>query len=293
MPPSAGDSAAAAKTLRALRAAARERLSQADIQNAAQEADWLLCRASGLSAAALLAHQDSPLDGEARERLDLELRRRENGEPIQYILGSAPFRGLELEVGPGVLVPRPETELLVDLALSLLPDDGFVFMDWGTGSGCIAASILLERPRAFGFLAERNPQSLACAWRNLRHHGLLGRALLLHSRTPGDLPVGAECDLVVSNPPYIPTEAIGGLMRDVRDFEPCMALDGGTDGMDCYRALFETAPLWLRPGGLLLLEMGDAHQAERMKGHSSRFDFLRSVLDFSAIPRCMAWRYRG
>lgn len=290
MPLSAGDTA---KTLRALRSAARERLSQAGIQNAAQEADWLLCHASGLSAAALLAHQDNPLDEAAQKRLELELRRRENGEPIQYILGSAPFRDLELEVGPGVLVPRPETELLVDLALSLLPDDGFVFMDWGTGSGCIAASILLERPRAFGFLAERNPKALSCAWRNLRRLGLLGRALLIHSRTPGDLPVGAECDLVVSNPPYISTEAVGGLMRDVRDFEPRMALDGGTDGMDCYRALFGAASLWLKPGGLLLLEMGDAHQAERMKGHSSRFDFLRSVLDFSAIPRCMAWRYRG
>ena len=173
-----------------LRAAARERLSQAGIQNAAQEADWLLCHASGFSAAALLAHQDNPLDEAAQKRLELELRRRENGEPIQYILGSAPFRDLELEVGPGALVPRPETELLVDLALSLLPDDGFVFMDWGTGSGCIAASILLERPRAFGFLAERNPKALSCAWRNLRRLGLLGRALLIHSRTPGDLPVG-------------------------------------------------------------------------------------------------------
>lgn len=286
-------SAGAAKTLRALRAEARERLSQASIRNAAQEADWLLCHASGFSAAALLAHQDSLLDEAAQKRLELELRRRENGEPIQYILGSAPFRDLELEVGPGVLVPRPETELLVDLALSLLPDDGFVFMDWGTGSGCIAASILLERPRAFGLLAERNPQALSCAWRNLRCLGLLGRALLVHSRTPGDLPVDAECDLVVSNPPYIPTGAIDGLMRDVRDFEPRMALDGGADGMDCYRALFEAAPLWLRPGGILLLEMGDAHQAELLKGHSDRFDFLRGVLDFSAITRCMAWRYRG
>ena len=290
MPLSAG---AAAKTLRALRAAARERLSQASIRNAAQEADWLLCHASGFSAAALLAHQDNPLDEAVQKRLELELRRRESGEPIQYILGSAPFRDLELEVGPGVLVPRPETELLVDLALSLLSDDGFIFLDWGTGSGCIAASILLERPRAFGLLAERNPQALSCAWRNLRCLGLLGRALLVHSRTPGDLPVDVECDLVISNPPYIPTEAIDGLMRDVRDFEPCMALDGGTDGMDCYRALFEAAPLWLRPGGLLLLEMGDAHQAELLKGHSDRFDFLRGVLDFSAITRCMAWRYRG
>lgn len=291
MPPSAG--AAATKTLRVLRAEARERLSQAGIQNAAQEADWLLCHASGHSAAALLAHQDSPLDEEARVRLELELCRRESGEPIQYILGSAPFRDLELEVGPGVLVPRPETELLVDLALSLLPGDGFVFLDWGTGSGCIAASILLERPRAFGLLAERNPQSLSCAWRNLRRLGLLGRALLIHSRTPGDLPVDAECDLVVSNPPYIPTEAIDGLMRDVRDFEPRMALDGGADGLDCYRALFGAAPLWLKPGGLLVLEMGDAHQAELLEGHSDRFDFLRGVLDFSAITRCMAWRYRG
>lgn len=283
-----------AASRRLLRAEARERLSRAGVPNARQEADWLLCRALDCSFASLLAHPDNPLTEGERGRLESLLRRREEGEPIQYILGSAPFRGLEFEVGPGVLVPRPETELLVDLALSLLPDDGFVLLDWGTGSGCIAASILLERPCARGLLAERNPPSLTCAWRNLRHHGLLGRALLLHSLAPGDLPVRAECDLVVSNPPYIPTEAIAGLMREVRDFEPRMALDGGADGMDCYRALFLHAPRWLKPGGLLLLEMGDAHQAATLKTQAPEgFEFIRKARDLSAIPRCMAWRYRG
>lgn len=283
-----------ADTLRTLRAEARERLSRAGVPNAGQEAGWLLCRALSCSFASLLARLDRPSDDAERERFQTLVRRRESGEPIQYILGSAPFRGPEFEVGPGVLIPRPETELLVELALSLLPDDGFTLLDWGTGSGCIAASILRERPRARAILAERNPQSLICAWHNLRRYRLLGRALLLHSRTPGDLPVRAECGLVISNPPYIPTEALAGLMREVRDFEPRMALDGGADGMDCYRALFEASPLWLRPGGLLVLEMGDAHQAEALKAQPDKnFELLRSMLDLSAIPRCMAWRYRG
>ena len=283
-----------ADTLRTLRAEARERLSRSGVPNAGQEADWLLCRALERSFPFLLAHSGSPLSPEESARAERLIRRRESGEPIQYILGSAPFRGLEFEVGPGVLIPRPETELLVELALSLLPDDGFALLDWGTGSGCIAASILLERPRARALMAERNPQSLICAWHNLRRYKLLGRALLLHSRTPRDLPVGAECSLVISNPPYIPTETLAGLMREVRDFEPRMALDGGADGMDCYRALFEASPLWLRPGGLLVLEMGDARQAEALKAQPDKdFEFLRCVLDLSAIPRCMAWRYRG
>ena len=280
--------------IRTLRADARRCLSRAGVPNVRQEVDWLLCRALNCSFASLLARLDCPSDDAERERFQTLVRRRGDGEPIQYILGSAPFRGLEFEVGPGVLIPRPETELLVDLALSFLPGDGFTLLDWGAGSGCIAASILRERPSSRAILAEKNPQSLICAWHNLRRYRLLGRALLLHSRTPGDLPVRAECGLVVSNPPYIPTEALAGLMREVRDFEPRMALDGGADGMDCYRALFEASPLWLRPGGLLVLEMGDAHQAEALKAQPDKdFELLRSVLDLSAIPRCMAWRYRG
>ena len=252
----------------------------------------------GLSLADVYAGKVTQLSQDDDHRLRKIMDKLVQGVPVQYVLGRADFAGRTFDVAQGVLIPRPETEELcawIVQSCSHLPACGPspTLLDVGTGSGCIAASILLERPRAFGFLAERNPQALSCAWRNLQRLGLLGRALLIHSRTPGDLPVGAECDLVVSNPPYISTEAVGGLMRDVRDFEPRMALDGGADGMDCYRALFGAAPLWLRPGGLLLLEMGDAHQAERMKGHSSRFDFLRSVLDFSAIPRCMAWRYRG
>lgn len=279
---------------RALLAEARERLTRTGVPNAGQEAVWLLCRVLDCSLASFLAHPEAPLTEVEQEQAECLIRRRESGEPIQYILGSAPFRGLEFEVGPGVLVPRPETELLVDLALSLLPENGFRFLDWGTGSGCIAASLLAERPQAYGLLAEKNPLSLACAWRNLRRHGLLGRGLLLHSRMPKDLPVASECDLVVSNPPYIPTGAIPELMREVRDFEPRMALDGGADGMDFYRALFENSPRWLKPGGLLLMEMGDAYQAGGLRDKTPQgFDFICDISDVSAIPRCMVWRYQG
>lgn len=280
--------------LRALRAEIRSRLSRSGIANAGQEADWLLRHVLNCTAASLLARPNDSLPQEDRKRLELLLLRREAGEPLQYLLGNAPFRGRDLEVGPGVLIPRPETELLVDLALDVMPNGEFRFLDWGTGSGCIAVALLAERPQSYGFLAEKNPLSLACAWRNLSRYGLLERALLLHSRTPADIPVRAECDLVVSNPPYIPTEAIAGLMREVRDFEPHMALDGGPDGMDFYRALFEAASGWLKPGGLLLFEMGDARQAQALREPpQGKFQFLSELPDLSAIPRCMVWRYRG
>jgi release factor glutamine methyltransferase len=219
---------------------------------------------------------------------------------LQYVLNEAHFWGLPLQVGKGVLVPRPETELLVELALEVLeasmPTPGApFFLDWGTGSGCIGIALLRERPDARAVMAEKSPAALAWAWKNMTRYGLHRRGLLWHSRAPEDIPLEkGALDLVISNPPYIPTGDLPGLMREVRDHEPRLALDGGKDGMDFYRTLFRQAPLWLRRGGALLLEIGDEEQAEKMRTLPPPcLRLTKEVKDFSGsgsdIPRCAAW----
>jgi release factor glutamine methyltransferase len=275
-----------------------ENLQRAGVESESsiQEADWIVTRLLNISRGELLAHPERALtDSQAAAALEI-LRRRVSGEPLQYILNEAHFWGLTLQVGEGVLVPRPETELLVELALELLPSPGAyspIFLDWGTGSGCIAIAMLLERPDARAFMAEKNPRSLQWAWKNVERYGLHERALLWHSRRAEDIPAKGALDLVVGNPPYIPTKDIASLMREVRDHEPHLALDGGKDGMDFYRMLFQHACAWLKPDGALVLEIGGADQAAELRTMApSRLNLAKEVADYAGIPRCMAWRYR-
>ena len=277
--------------------AARGRLLRGGVRNAEQEARWLVERALGLTSAALVAYPERPLNQREAEAVEALLLRREAGEPLQYILGEAPFFGRDFHVGPGVLIPRPDTEALIEAALSLLPRGvPLTFLDWGTGSGCIGATLLLELPRSFAFMADKSPEALDYARANLARYGLEGRARLLRTETPEDITVRGECGLVISNPPYIPTGAIPQLMREVRDHEPRLALDGGPDGMDCYRLLLAHAPLWLRPGGHLILEAGDEAQAAALTslaGQSGGFAPLDTPGASLAGACCVALRYLG
>jgi release factor glutamine methyltransferase len=279
------------RNIRAARKFLAERLRAAGIENAAGEADLILIRLLGSSRAEIWGHPERTLTNAQMDAALSIIRRREAGEPSQYIFNEAHFWGLAFEVGQGVLAPRPETELLVELALEYLPDSG-TFLDWGAGSGCIAIALLSERSQSRGVLAEKNPLSLRWAWRNLKRYELRERALLWHSREPSDIPVaGRSLDLVVSNPPYVPTRDIPSLMREVRDHEPHLALDGGEDGMDFYRLLFQRAPAWLKRGGTLLFEIGGAAQSKKMKAEPlSGLRLVKEVTDYSGIPRCMAWR---
>lgn len=270
-------------------------LKNAGLENYLQEADLILIRLLDCTRSTILGHPETVLSEAQIGSIKKAAQRRSNGEPLQYILGETFFYGIRFETKPGVLIPRPETELLVELGLEYLsPSRPQAFLDWGTGSGCIAIALLLERPQTTALAVEKNPASLLQAWRNIELHGLHSRCLLWHSQNPGDIPVvEGTLDLVVSNPPYIPTTEIDFLMRDVRDHEPRLALDGGEDGMDCYRLLFRFAPRWLRPGGMLLLEIGDALQAEKMReANLSGFTLLKEVRDLNGHPRCMAWEYR-
>ena len=235
------------------------------IDNATGEADLILVRLLRVSRAFVLGHPEKILSDDELASIDEVVARRLAGEPLQYILGEAHFWGMPFDVGEGVLIPRPETEFLVESALKRLPlDSPSVFLDWGTGSGCIAIALLTERPQAGAIMAEKNPRSIEWAWRNLERNGLHGRALLWHSREPGDIPAEiSSLDLIVSNPPYIPTKDVAGLMREVRH-EPRMAFDGGGDGMDFYGKLFHGVPALLKKGGALIMEIGDARQAEEI-----------------------------
>jgi release factor glutamine methyltransferase len=213
----------------------------------AREARLLLAAATGFSVAAIVAFPERALPAETQARFKEYVRRRAEGEPVAYILGRKEFYGLELAVNPAVLIPRPETELLVELALQR---DFSTVVDLGTGSGAIALAIKRERPKARVVAVEASAAALAVAQRNALKHGL--QVDLRHGRWFEPL-AGERLDLVVSNPPYV--VAGDPHLAELR-FEPASALVSGADGLDAIRDIVAGAPAHLRPGGWLLLEHG-------------------------------------
>ncbi|MCL2767806.1 MAG: peptide chain release factor N(5)-glutamine methyltransferase, partial [Synergistaceae bacterium] len=248
------------------------------------EAKILLLELSGLSETEIAAHPEKNVETLNCTKIFESVERRMKREPLQYILGKAWLWGKEYSIGEGVLIPRPETELLVEAALE---NDFDSFLDWGTGSGCIAASLLCERPAICGVAAEVSPISLVRAFENLKRLGVINRCILWHSRTPDDIPL-SQTDLIVSNPPYVEAGKLSGLMPEVR-YEPVTALDGGADGLDFYRMLVRYAPTKLRPGGRLLFEIGEG-QADFFKNNSFselELDYIRK--DFQGIERIVSF----
>ncbi len=218
------------------------------------EARWLLQEVAGHSTSQALSRAEIDEDS-AREALSLAARRA-RGEPLQYVIGVAHFRYLDIAVGPGVLVPRPETELVVERAMELLPRGG-VAVDVGTGSGAIALALKQERPDARVWATESSADALAWAERNRSTTGLeveLIRCDLL-SGLPEDL--RHEIDVVVSNPPYVAPEERALLPRDVRDHEPEEALIAPGDALSVVERLAEDARSWLRVHGWLVSEIGE------------------------------------
>lgn len=224
--------------------------------------DWLLEMAAGLPWSVLQALRLHP-ERQARlacsrtwiERL-WSLHCRHN-LPLQYLVGRCPWRDLELAVAPGVLIPRQETELLVDLALSTIADGPApgLWADLGTGSGCLALALARALPGASGLATDLSAAALEQAGANGRTHGLAGRLAWLQGSWWQPLePWWGQLELVVSNPPYIPTAVVAELDPVVRCHEPLLALDGGPDGLAAIRALVAGAPRGLAPGGWLLLE---------------------------------------
>ena len=186
---------------------------------------------------------------------------------MAYVLGEREFWGLPFKVSPAVLVPRPDSETLIEAALALMPDRqrAWRILDLGLGSGCLLLTLLREYPNASGVGVELSQEALAVAEANAQALGVAGRALLV----PGDWrqpewqrPLGGPFDLLVSNPPYIEAAAIEHLMPEVARFEPRLALDGGPDGLAAYRAIATAAPDLMAPGGRLLVEAGEGQAPE-------------------------------
>lgn len=271
------------ESLRAALTAARARLTHSPTP--ALDAELLLAHALGRSRSHLHAWPDDVLPPDARARFEALIRRRGAGEPVAYLLGRREFWSLEFEVGPEVLVPRPETEGLVEIARAHLSAREAIapsILDLGTGSGCVAIALARERPDAQVVAVERSDAALALARHNADRLGAAVEFLAGEWLTPV---AGHRFDAIVSNPPYVRSDDPHLTEGDAR-YEPRSALDGGPDGLDAIRALAERAGAGLVPGGLLALEHG-ADQAEAVAAvlTEAGWHATESRADLAGLPR--------
>jgi release factor glutamine methyltransferase len=268
-------------------------LQAAGVERARVEAEWLLAATLGVSRTALAVQGRQALEPPAAERYAAALRRRMGREPLQHILGTQAFRHLTLTVGPQAMVPRPETEVLAGWALALLPPPSArpTVVDVGTGSGCIACALAAERPDAVVVGIEISPAAAALARANVTALGLSSRVRV----EVGDLLAGLPArsvDLIVSNPPYLPSGLIDTLAPEVSRHDPRVALDGGGDGLDLIRRLVQEAPGHLVSGGVLVLETAGDEQvrsvAELLRAQG--FARIEACADLAGVERFVAGR---
>jgi release factor glutamine methyltransferase len=232
----------------------RRAFAEAGLDTPGLDARVLLTEALGVDASELVLRPDEPL-GAAAERLRDDAARRLAREPVARILGIQEFWGLPFRLSPETLVPRPDSETVVEAALAAVAGrDARRILDLGTGSGCLLVALLHELPEAHGVGVDRSPAALAAARENACRNGVAERAGFAASDWGAAL--GGRFDLIVSNPPYVTTEDIAALAPEVRDHDPLKALDGGPDGLAAHRAIFQDAGRLLAPGGRLVVEIG-------------------------------------
>jgi release factor glutamine methyltransferase len=259
------------------------------IENPAREARLSLCAASGVSAVALIVDPREPL-GSAASRVREVAARRAAGEPLSRIVGGREFWGLSLAISPQVLDPRPETETIVEAARLVLGDrrdEPLRILDLGVGSGALICALLTEFANARGVGVDISADAIDVALGNLGACGLTERAEM----RVGDWTNGLEgpFDLIVANPPYIPTADLAELPREVRDFDPWLALDGGIDGLAAYRRILPGSRSLLSSGGWLLTEFGASQAADVTAiANSCGFPDARIYQDLAGLDRVLA-----
>ena len=237
----------------------KEYLERAGISQARLHAELLMSYATGLTRLELYTQFDLPLSADQREKMREALKAHAAGKPLQYIQGTAPFRHLDIIVDERVLIPRPETEILVEYVLKEIDATSFnhndiVVIDVCTGSGCIAASIAAERVGVHVLARDISQDALCVARKNIEHLQLQDYIAVEQGDLLSDC-VFESADIIVSNPPYIPHEVVEGLDTSVKDFEPMLALDGGPDGLKVFRDLAQQAREVLKPGGAFVCEL--------------------------------------
>lgn len=267
----------------------RKALSALGVEAAKLEAKEIICAASGKSPEEFLRDMNLYANQTVAEQAERMTRRRAEGEPIAYILGEWSFCGLPFYVSPEVLIPRTDTEMLAQIAIKRLRplQDNCRVLDLCAGSGCIGITVAAYLKNVRSVLVDMSDGALELCKRNIRRHRLTGRVVYVKgdARKPPSPALG-HFDLLLCNPPYIPSADIAGLDHSVKDYEPVMALDGGPDGLDFYRAVIQSWEAALRPGGLLIFEVGIG-QAEQVAWMMVKagYENIRITRDTGGIDR--------
>jgi release factor glutamine methyltransferase len=253
---------------------------------ATRDAELLLLHTLRIPRTSLIAHPDHELSPSQRTAYENNIARRLHYEPVQYITGQQEFYGLTLKVTAAVLIPRPETEQLVEAVLKLLPPNTpLKIADIGTGSGAIALALAAHLPQAAITALDISPEALAIATTNAREHNLTNRIRFLQSDLLSALDQEAETfDAIVSNPPYVAETDRGTLHPQVRDHEPATAIFAGKTGLDIYRRLVPQAHIALKPNGLLAVEIGQDQQ-DALASMLKAWHNLSFINDLQQIPR--------
>lgn len=253
-------------------------------------AELLLCKVLDTDRVGIYTNFDKPLSTEELSHLKSLIKRRVAFEPVAYITGEKAFFDLDLNVNKGVLIPRPDTERLIEVVEDLYKKNNaqdLVVADLGTGSGAIALSIaqLFENSMVYGI--DISIEALKTAFGNARKYNLEKKVRFINSRWLTGISMDMKFDLIVSNPPYIRTEDIETLQPEIRLYEPVNALDGGSDGLDCYRDIISQAPFYLKKDGYLIFEAGfDQRKGlEALCAESQFFEFIDMIKDYGGRDR--------
>lgn len=262
-------------------------LRNGGVSEARREAGSLLSFVLGRDRTFLISHAEVQIESDSLEKFREFVERRAEGEPLQYIVGTQDFFGRQFRVTPDVLIPRPETELLVEAALEFVAGSDSFICDVGTGSGCIAITLLCEIAEARAVAVDKSEAAIEVARLNALDLSVSDRAVLMVSDCFDSLHSSEyQFDLVVSNPPYVAGAMLAGLQREVRDHEPLLALSPGEDGLTIIRRLLVEAPAFLKSGGHMIMEIG-FDQGERVSNlvDQAVWTLLEIKPDLQGIPR--------
>lgn len=259
------------------------------------DTEVLLAQALGCRRIDLYTRYEELAPEDARQRFRELVRRRIEGCPVAYLVNRKEFFALPFEVGPAVLIPRPESEFVVMQCLQLAKEmEAPRVLDIGTGSGNLAVTVAFNHPGVRVTAVDLSPEALAVAARNAAKHGVADRVRFLEGDLFAPVPAGETFDFILSNPPYIPRGEIRRLPAGVRDYEPHLALDGGPDGYAVLDRLLSGAPAYLKPGGYLIVEIGSPQEAparQRFQSHAG-YELAPTILDYSRHPRVLCARWR-
>lgn len=253
--------------------------------------DLIISKTLAISKSTLLTKYEDEISLHSCEEILSMVEQRLKREPLSYIIGEAEFYGNKIKVGRGCLIPRPETELLVEEILTLVPN-AKLFADWCTGSACIGIALLLEKKDCSGYGVDSSANALNWAKKNVTLHKLQERFTLICNSEPSICNIEKKSlDYIIFNPPYVPTSEMDTLMKDVKDYEPAEALDGGKDGLDVFIKIIEAAPMFIKQNGYVAFETAGLKQVDKINRiMPTNFKLIKNIYDYNGILRHMIWQ---